>query len=260
MIWFCFCELTTKYVNRAKSDSDQEDEDENDKLPPFMHLNESQIAKLSKEQRKAYFEECDYRVKLLQKKQWREDIKRFREIKKKGKEGLNDFGYMEEEQETGSSAAAAIPLPDIILPLSFDGENPSYRYRFLEPTSHLVARPMLVMHGWDHDWGFDGVSLKQNLAVGNRFPAVIVAQITKDKKEFNIHIDSSVLAKHWKNGSTMACLDIQTIGEQLAYILKAETKVKNFKMNKKAVGGSITFLGKNVIGGLKLEDHIVIGK
>ncbi|KAF8401485.1 hypothetical protein HHK36_012425 [Tetracentron sinense] len=245
------------------SDSDQEeDEDEYDQLPPFKALRKSQIAKLSKEQRKAYFEEYDYRVKLLQKKQWREELKRLREVKKKGKDGEDDYGYMGEDvdQENGSPAAVPVPLPDMVLPPSFDGDNPAYRYRFLEPTSQLLARPVLDTHGWDHDCGYDGVSLEENLAIAGRFPAGIAVQITKDKKEFNIHLDSSVSAKYGESGSNLAGFDIQTIGKQLAYIVRGETKFKNLKKNKTAAGVSITFLGENVATGLKIEDQIAVGK
>ncbi|KAI4329761.1 hypothetical protein MLD38_028109 [Melastoma candidum] len=136
------------------SDSDQEDEeDEYDQLPPFKPLRKTQIAKLSKEQRRAYFEEYDYRVKLLQKKQWREELRRMREIKKKGKVATEDYGYMgdDADPDNGSPAAVPVPLHDMVLPPSFDNDNPAYRYRFLEPTSQLVARPVLDTHGWDHD-------------------------------------------------------------------------------------------------------------
>ncbi|CAK9159718.1 unnamed protein product [Ilex paraguariensis] len=243
------------------SDFEQEDEDEYDQLPPFKPLRKSQIAKLTKEQKRAYFEEYDYRIKLHRKKQWRDEVKRFRDMKK-GNNGGNYDGYMEEDgdQENGSPAAVEVPLPDMTLPQSFDGDNPAYRYRFLEATSQFLARPVLDAHGWDHDCGYDGVSLEENLAIANRFPAVIAVQITKDKKDFNIHLDSSVSAKHGECGSTIAGLDIQTIGKQLAYILKGETKIKNFKINKTAAGVSVTFLGENVVSGLKLEDQIAVGK
>lgn len=96
------------------SDSDQEEDgDEYDQLPPFKPLRKSQLAKLSKEQRKAYFEEYDYRVKLLQKKQWREELKRMREMKKKGKDGANDYGYTEEDPDSGSAAPVFVPLVDM---------------------------------------------------------------------------------------------------------------------------------------------------
>lgn len=245
------------------SDSDhEEDEDEYDQLPPFKPLRKVHLAKLSKEQKKAYFDEYDYRVKLLQKKQLREELKRMRETKKKGKDGVDDIGYMGEDidQENEAPAAVAVPLPDMVLPPSFDSENPAYRYRFLEPTSQFLARPVLDTHGWDHDCGYDGVVLEQSLAIASQFPTAISVQLTKDKKEFNIHLDSSVSAKHGENGSTMAGFDIQNIGKQLAYIVRGETKFKNFKKNKTTAGASVTFLGENVATGIKVEDQITLGK
>ncbi|KAK3007863.1 hypothetical protein RJ639_014592 [Escallonia herrerae] len=242
------------------SDSDrEEDEDEYDQLPPFKPLRKSQLAKLSKEQRNAYYDEYDYRVKLLQKKQWKEELKRMREMKK-GKDTPTDYGYPEEDTDPGSAAPVAVPLPDMALPPSFDSDNPAYRYRFLEPTSQFLARPVLDTHGWDHDCGYDGVNLEQSLAIASQFPAVVSVQITKDKKEFNINLDSSVSAKLGENGSSMAGFDIQTIGKQLAYIIRGETKFKNFKKNKTAGGISVTFLGENVATGFKIEDQIVLGK
>lgn len=241
------------------SDSDQEVEDYDD-LPPFRPLRKSQIAKLSKEQKRAYFEEYDYRVKLLQKKQWREELKRLRDMKKKGKAEIGDYMEEDADQETGSQVEAAIPLPDMLLPNSFDGDNPTYRYRSLEPSSQLLARPVMDSQGWDHDCGYDGVSIEDHLAIAGQFPVVIALQLTKDKKEFSIHLDSSVSAKTGEKGSTMVGFNIQTLGKQLAYILKGETKVKNLKMNKTAAGVSITFLGDNLVTGLKLEDQFAIGK
>ncbi|KAI3409428.1 AIG1-type G domain-containing protein [Psidium guajava] len=245
------------------SDSDEEDEEEEyDQLPPFKPLRKAQIAKLTKEQRKAYFEEYDYRVKLLQKKQWREELKRMREIKKKGKVSPDEYDYLGEDAdpEDGSPAAVPVPLHDMVLPPSFDSDNPAYRYRFLEPTSQFIARPVLDTHGWDHDCGYDGVNLEHGLAIASRFPGAVALQITKDKKEFNIHLDSSLAAKHGDNGSTMAGFDIQNIGKQLAYIVRGDTKFKNFKKNKTAAGFSVTFLGENIATGFKVEDQIALGK
>ncbi|RWR76548.1 translocase of chloroplast 159, chloroplastic [Cinnamomum micranthum f. kanehirae] len=247
------------------SDSDHEEEDEYDQLPPFKPLKKSQIANLSKEQRKAYFDEYDYRVKLLQKKQWREELQRLREIKKRGKDGQEDFGYGDTggedyDQENDGPAAVPVPSPDMVLPPSFDGDNPAYRYRFLEPTSQLLVRPVLETNGWDHDCGYDGVSLQESLAIAKQFPAVVAVQITKDKREFNIHLDSSIAAKHGESGSALAGFDIQNIGKQLAYILRGETKFDSFKKNRVAAGLSFTFLGENVATGFKVEDQISISK
>ncbi|MFS7976134.1 putative small monomeric GTPase [Helianthus anomalus] len=243
------------------TDSDHEDdEDEYDQLPPFKPLKRSQLAKLSNEQKKAYFDEYDYRVKLLQKKQWKEELKRMKELKKKGPDGLTGQNYQEEEGEGDAPAPVAVPLPDMALPPSFDSDNPAYRFRFLEPTSQFMARPVLDTHGWDHDCGYDGVNVEQTLAIDNRFPAAITVQVTKDKKDFSVNMDSSISAKHGENMSTMAGFDIQPIGKQLAYIVRGETKFKNLKKNKTAAGASVTFLGENVVTGFKLEDQITLGR
>lgn len=243
------------------SDSDlEEDADEYDQLPPFKPLRKSQLAKLSKEQKDAYFEEYDYRAKLLQKKQWKEELKRMREMKKRGKDYVNPDSYMEEEADSGAPAPVAVPLPDMVLPPSFDSDNPAYRFRFLEPTSQFLARPVLDTHGWDHDVGYDGVNLEQSLAIASRYPAVVSVQVTKDKKDFSINFDSSISTKHGEKGSSMAGFDIQPIGKQLAYVVRGETKFKNLKKNKTAAGMSVTFLGENVVTGFKVEDQISFGR
>lgn len=115
-------------------------------------------------------------------------------------------------------------------------------------------------HVWDHDCGYDGVILESNLAIAGRLPSVIAVQITKDKKDFNIHLDSSVAMKHGESRSTMAGLNIQNFGNQLAYILKGQTKLKILKTNKTSAGVSVTFLGENIATGVKIEDRITIGK
>ncbi|KAJ6688944.1 hypothetical protein OIU85_005371 [Salix viminalis] len=146
------------------SDSDEEIEDEYDQLPPFKPLKKSHVVKLTKEQRKAYLEEYDYRVKLLQKKQWQEEVKRLKEMKKKGKDGYDDIGEDVDQEDVGP-ATVPVAMPDFVLPPSFDSDNPSYRYRALEPTSQILVRPVLDSNGWDHDCGYDGVSLERNLVV-----------------------------------------------------------------------------------------------
>jgi Toc86/159 family protein import component len=245
------------------SDFEEDEEDEYDQLPPFKPLRKSQIAKLSNEQRKAYFEEYEYRVKLLQKKQWREEVRRMKEMKRrKEKETGPTAGFEpgEDYDQDNAPASVQVPLPDMVLPPSFDGETPAYRYRFLEPTSGFLARPVLDTHGWDHDCGYDGVSLEENLALASLFPANVSAQITKDKKEFSIHLESAVSAKHGDSGSSLAGFDIQTIGRQLGYILRGETKFKNLKRNKTTGGITVTFLGDIVAAGAKLEDQLSLGK
>ncbi|RVW54529.1 Translocase of chloroplast 159, chloroplastic [Vitis vinifera] len=244
------------------SDCEQEeDEDEYDQLPPFKPLRKSQIAKLSKEQRKAYFEEYDYRVKLLQKQQWREELKKMREIKKKGKVASDDYGYL---------GKMVIRIMEVQLLCQFHCLIWSCHHPLIVIIQLTGTGSWSLLHSFwrdqfwtpmlDHDCGYDGVNLEQSLAILGQFPAAVSVQVTKDKKEFNIHLDSSAAAKHGENGSSMAGFDIQNIGKQLAYILRGETKFKILKKNKTAAGFSVTFLGENVATGFKVEDQFTLGK
>ncbi|VAH02374.1 unnamed protein product [Triticum turgidum subsp. durum] len=246
------------------SDIEQdEDEEEYDQLPPFKPLTKAQLARLTKEQKNAYFDEYDYRVKLLQKKQWKDELRRLKEMKKRGKSDMDAYGYASiagENDQDPPPENVSVPLPDMVLPPSFDCDNPTYRYRFLEPTSTVLARPVLDAHGWDHDCGYDGVSVEESLALLNKFPGTVAVQVTKDKKEFSIHLDSSISAKHGEDASSLAGFDIQTVGRQLAYILRGETKFKSIKKNKTTGGFSVTFLGDIVATGLKVEDQLSVGK
>ncbi|XP_019085114.1 PREDICTED: translocase of chloroplast 159, chloroplastic-like [Camelina sativa] len=248
------------------SDSEQEDgeDDEYDQLPPFKPLRKTQLAKLSKEQRKAYFEEYDYRIKLLQKKQWREDLRRMREIKRNGKKKKKVaeseyYHYEEEEEEAPPAWAPPVVLPDIVLPPSFDSDQSAYRYRSLESSSQLITKSVYDSQGWDNDCGLDCVIAEGSLAVAKRFPAAVTAQVTKDKKEFNILLDSSICAKHGDNGSTMAGLLIQG-SEQLMYLLKGETKFKDSKRGKMTIGGLVAFIDGNIPFGFKMEKQMAVGK
>ncbi|CAN6322054.1 unnamed protein product [Urochloa humidicola] len=234
----------------------QEDEDDDyDQLPPFKPLSKSQVAKLSKEQQKLYFDEYDYRIKLLQKKQLKEQLRRFKEMK----EGNDNDAPCDDDHPNDEYDTDRSPMPDWALPSSFDSDDPVHRYRCLEPTPNLLVRAVNSPVVWDHDCGFDGVSVQHSLDVANKHPASVWVQVNKDKREFTIHLDSSMSVKHGDHASSLAGFDIQTIMDQLAYTIRGETKFKNFKKNTTTGGLSMTFLGNTMVTGAKLEDKLLVG-
>ncbi|KAG2534027.1 translocase of chloroplast 159, chloroplastic-like [Panicum virgatum] len=238
------------------NENQEDEEDDYDHLPPFKPLGKSQVAKLSKEQQKLYFDEYDYRTKLLQKKQLKEQLRRFKEMKEgNNNDAPSDDDHPDDEFDTDRS-----PMPDWALPSSFDSDDPVYRYRCLEPTPNLLVRAVNNPDGWDHDCGFDGVSVQNSLDVANKYPASLWVQVNKDKREFTIHLDSSMSVKHGDHASSLAGFDIQTIMDQLAYTLRGETKFKNFKRNITTGGLSMTFLGNTMVTGAKFEDKLSVGK
>lgn len=242
--------------------SDSDGEDEYDRLPPFKPLSKYRLSKLTKEKRKAYFDEIDYREKLFQKKQWKEELRRRRNIKKtRGthKDGSVAVDENYEEDITGA-ATVAVPMPDMAMPLAFDSDNPTYRYRYYETADQWLVRPVLDTHGWDHDIGYDGVNVEKMLVIGNKVPASISGQITKDKKEANGQLECAASLKHGEHKVTQTGFDVQTVGKGLAYTLRGETRFSNFKRNKTTGGLALTYLGDTLVTGMKLEDKIMIGK
>ncbi|KAJ0969042.1 hypothetical protein J5N97_021919 [Dioscorea zingiberensis] len=130
--------------------SDSGDEAEYDELPPFKRLTKAQLTKLSKAQKKAYFEELEYREKLFFKKQLKEERRR-RKLLKKMAETAQDMPSEQNndnlEEESSGPASVPVPMPDLVLPTSFDSgqPNPSIPLFLILPISglsDLFWRPM----------------------------------------------------------------------------------------------------------------------
>jgi Toc86/159 family protein import component len=134
------------------------------------------------------------------------------------------------------------------------------RYRYLETANQWLVRPVLETHGWDHDAGYDGFNVEKMFVVKDKIPASISGQVTKDKKEAQVNFEAAASLKHGEGKVTLTGFDIQTIGKDLAYTLRAETRFNNFKRNKTTAGVTCTVLNDTVAAGLKLEDRILIGR
>lgn len=71
----------------------------------------------------------------------------------------------------------SIPAPDPALPPSFDSDNPSHRFRFLESANQWMVRPVVEAHGWDHESGIEGFSVDKAFVVKNKVPVNINGQV-----------------------------------------------------------------------------------
>ncbi|KAK7404359.1 hypothetical protein VNO78_05195 [Psophocarpus tetragonolobus] len=243
--------------------SESDDETEHGDLPPFKPLTKAQVENLSKAHKKAYFDELEYREKLLMKKQLKEEKTRRKMMKKmaeSAKDQPADYGENVEE-ESGSAASVPVPMPDLALPASFDSDNPSHRYRYLDSSSNQwLVRPVLETHGWDHDVGYEGLNVERLFVLKDKIPLSFTGQVTKDKKDANVQMEISSSVKHAKGKATSLGFDMQTVGKDLAYTLRSETRFTNFRRNKATAGLSFTLLGDALSGGLKIEDKLVASK
>ncbi|KAF8406583.1 hypothetical protein HHK36_008671 [Tetracentron sinense] len=242
--------------------SDSDDESDYDELPPFKRLTKAQLAKLTKAQKKAYFDELEYREKLFMKKQLKEEKKRRKLMKKMealAKDLPSDFRENVEE-ESGGAASVPVPMPDLALPTSFDSDNPTHRYRYLDSSNQWLVRPVLETHGWDHDIGYEGINVERLFVVKDKIPLSFSGQVTKDKKESNLQMELVSTVKHGEGKATSLALDMQTVGKDMAYTLRSETRFNNFRHNNTAAGLSVTLLGDALTAGVKLEDKLIVNK
>jgi Toc86/159 family protein import component len=112
-------------------DSADSDADDYDDLPPFRPLAKEELDELSKEQKQQYAEELADRERLFQKKQWREELQRRKEMKRRAMAmSQEELAHAEEamDDDGGSAAAVPVPMPDMALPPSFDSDNPTHRF------------------------------------------------------------------------------------------------------------------------------------
>ncbi|MCD7468933.1 hypothetical protein HAX54_007489 [Datura stramonium] len=239
--------------------SDSEDESEYDQLPPFKRLTKSQLAKLTKEQKKAYNDELEYREKLFMKKQLKEERKR-RRMMKKMQAAAKDLPTETVEEETGSAASVPVPMPDLALPASFDSDNPTHRYRYLDSSNQWLVRPVLEPNGWDHDVGYEGINAERLFVIKDKIPISFSSQVSKDKKDANLQMEIASSMKHGNGKATSLGIDMQSVGKDLAYTLRSETRFSNYRKNKATAGFSVTLLGDVMTGGVKVEDKLIVNK
>ncbi|KAG6762963.1 hypothetical protein POTOM_033491 [Populus tomentosa] len=241
---------------------DSEDESEYDDLPPFKSLTKAQVAKLTKAQKNSYFDELEYREKLLMKKQLKEEKRRQRMMKKTAVATNplpGDYSENAEEESEGP-ASVPVPVPDLSLPASFDSDNPSHRYRYLDNSNQWLVRPVLDTHGWDHDVGYEGINVERLFVVKDKIPVSFSGQVTKDKKDANVQMEFASSIKHGEGKSTSLGFDMQTLGKDLGYTLHSETRFINFRKNKATAGLSVTLLGDALSAGVKVEDKLIANK
>ncbi|PPD90706.1 hypothetical protein GOBAR_DD12365 [Gossypium barbadense] len=202
--------------------SDSEDEPEYDELPPFKRLSKAQISKLTK------------------------DLP-------------SEYGENAEEESSGASSVL-VPMPDLALPASFDSDNPTHRYRSLDSSNPWLVRPVLDTHGWDHDVGYEGINVERLFVAEKKFPISFSGQVTKDKRDANVQMELASSLKHGEGKATSLGFDMQTVGKDLAYTLRSETRFSNLKKNKAMAGISVTLLGDALSAGVKFEDKLIANK
>uniref|UniRef100_A0A7S3UFQ3 AIG1-type G domain-containing protein n=1 Tax=Picocystis salinarum TaxID=88271 RepID=A0A7S3UFQ3_9CHLO len=191
-----------------------------------------------------------------QQRQWR---KRMREYKQ----------MIDEEKAAAKSnkggSQIAVPAPEPALPPSFDGESSKYRFRMLESPNMWIARPIVDQNGWDHETGIEGFSIEKpfTLRRKNQYwggkPLQVTAEIAKDKKDMSFRSETEVTLKHSKKLSTVSGIDSQSIGRDMAYTARSETRYRSKSgRNKMIVGLSASRVVEAQATGFKVEERLKV--
>ncbi|KAG2274336.1 hypothetical protein Bca52824_056891 [Brassica carinata] len=226
---------------------EEEEEDEYDQLPAIRILGKTG-SRSCQSLRREYLDELDYRETLYLKKQLKEECRRRKDEK------LN-----EEEEE--KSDQAAVPLPEMAGPDSFDSDFPSHRYRSIASGDQWLVRPVYDPQGWDHDVGFDGINIETAVKVKKNLFASANGQVCRDKQRFTIHSETNAAYTTDSKLQTFSvAADVQSSGDDLVYTFHGGTKLKTFKHNTTDLGVGLTsFGGKYYLAG-KIEDSLMVGK
>ncbi|MBA0712117.1 hypothetical protein Golax_011237, partial [Gossypium laxum] len=221
---------------------DSEDESEYDELPPFF-----------------------------------KDEKTRRKTMKKTADEANYL--LSDENTEGSTGASSVPvpMPDLPLPASFNSNNQTDRYRYLDSTNPWLVRPVLDTHGWDHDVGYEGINVERSFMVKHKYPVSFSGQITKDKKDTNIQTELASSLKHGSAGLKVEdkvivnkrfCVvmtgSAMTAHGDIAYggSLEAQWKDKDYLLNNSlsTLGVSIMDWDGDHIIGCNVQSHVRIGR
>ena len=164
------------------------------------------------------------------------------------------------EEESGNAASVPVPILDWALPASFDSDNPAHCFRHLDSLNQWVVRPALDTHGLDDDVNYEGVNVETLFVVKQAIPVSFSGQLTKDKKDANLQMEIAGSVKHGEGKATSLGFDMQTLGKDMAYTLRSETRFSNYRRNKATMGLSATLLGDALTAGLKVEDKLIVNK
>ena len=158
-------------------------------------------------------------------------------------------------EPTPTPKQVSIPAPDPQLPLSFDGDTQGHHYRQLESNQQWSCRPIVDAHGWDHETGVEGFSVEHQFVLKDQVPGVVQAQISKDKKDSNFGFEGEMSVPHSRTLISTTGVDIQTVGKDLVYTARGETRWKFCAVDKIIGGLSASFVGGVVALGTKIENR-----
>lgn len=178
-----------------------------------------------------------------------------------------------EEARAMAGDSVPIPAPEPQLGPSFDADISSHHYKVLEDPTKVLIRPIVADSGIDRADGVDTIHIEKQTVLRRKgkylggFPVLAYCQVTKDKQQFayQSQIDS---AYHFSSKlAASAELNMQTIGRDVLYTQRLESRLRTGRRNKITAGVIASKLGEDyshpfgpgaLAYGAKIDDRIKI--
>ncbi|KAF2610878.1 hypothetical protein F2Q70_00007485 [Brassica cretica] len=178
---------------------------ESDQLPPpFKRLTEAEISRLSEQ----YRVEFEHQAEL----------------------------EMEEENERRRPHITLPPTMPVPIPIWYDTNNHPVRTHPPIDLSNpsLLVTPVLVLPGWDHDIGYDGLSAEGTLVnVKEKIHMSYSGQVTENfrKKGANVQLEMASLVVHGEEGNRSTSLGFEMqkkTWDELSCTLRSEKRLTTY--------------------------------
>lgn len=177
----------------------------------------------------------------------------------------------EEARAGGDSVPILAPEPQ--LGPSFDADVSSHHFRVLEDPATVLVRPIVTDAGVDHADGVDTIHIEKHTVLRPRgqylggVPFLGYCQVTKDKQQFAFQSQAEGSYHHHSKWASTAELNMQTIGRDVLYTQRLESRIRTGRRNKVTAGAIVSKLGEDyshpftsgaLAYGAKLDDRLKI--
>ena len=181
------------------------------------------------------------------------------------------------KQKAEESRAGEDPVPILAPPPqlgpSFDSDVSSHHFNVYEDPTKVLVRPIVGDGGIDHQDGIDTIHIEKQTVLRpsgqylGGVPCLAYCQLTKDKEQFTCQ--TQVEGSHFHSSGWASTLEVnaQTIGRDVLYTSRAESRLKTGGRNKVTAGMIVSKLGEDyshpfknstIAYGMKIDDRIKI--
>lgn len=183
--------------------------------------------------------------------------------------------FLKQKAEEARAGDASVPIlaPEPQMGPSFDPDTTSHHFKVLEDPSGVLVRPIVSDAGVDHQDGVDTVHIEKQTVLRPRgqylggVPFLSYCQVTKDKNQFAFQSQVEGSYHHSSIWASTAEINAQTIGSDVLYTSRLESRTRTGRRNKVTAGLIASKLGEDytlplkpgaMAYGFKLDDRIKI--